>query len=178
MAKKKGKVAPVQLFAKYGEFDSVEELNRAAAGLLEEGDIDGLKELAKENGIDLFDVQDYIDEMSEELATPITAALGRMKVELEKLDGQIVNMCLFYSIFANALITESEEVARGIMKKGARLKGIYDAIYDYAKKHQSGGCFCGNTTDQQDKELVKAYYTGQDINQLLDRWFGAKKQEG
>lgn len=174
----KEKVAPVQLFTKYGEFDSVEELNRAAAGLLEEGDIDGLKELAKENGIDPFEVEDYIDEMSEELATPITAALGRMKVELDTLDGQIKNMCLFYSVFVNALLTENKEIANGIMKKGARLKGIYDAIYEYAKKHQSGNCFCGNTTDQQDKELVKAYYTGQDINQLFDKWFGAKNQEG
>lgn len=69
------KVAPAQLFAKFGEFDSVEELNRAAAGLREEGDVDGLKELAKENGIDPFEVEDYIDGMSEELATPITAAL-------------------------------------------------------------------------------------------------------
>jgi len=176
------KVAPAQLFAKFGEFDSVEELNRAAAGLREEGDVDGLKELAKENGIDPFEVEDYIDGMSEELATPITAALGRMEVELDTLDGQIKNICLFYSIFVNALLTESKEVAKGIMKKGARLKGIYDAIYAYARKHQQGGCFAGSTTDQQDKQLVKAYYTGQDLNQLFDQWFGqsdhAKKQEG
>ena len=68
------------------------------------------------------------------------------------------------------------------MKKGARLKGIYDAIYAYARKHQQGGYFAGSTTDQQDKQLVKAYYTGQDLNQLFDQWFGqsdhAKKQEG
>lgn len=41
------KVAPAQLFAKFGEFDSVEELNKTAAGLRAEGDIQGLQELAK-----------------------------------------------------------------------------------------------------------------------------------
>lgn len=166
------KVAPAQLFTKFGEFDSVEELNRAAAGLREEGDVDGLKELAKENGIDPFEVEDYIDGMSEELATPITAALGRMRVELETLEGFVETMCRFYSVFAISAMMENEEVARGIMKKGARLKGIYDAIYAYARKHQQGGCFAGSTTDQQDKQLVKAYYTGQDLKQLFDQWFG------
>lgn len=69
MAEKKGKVAPVQLFDKYGEFGSVEELNQAAAGLREEGDIEGLKELARENGIDPYEVEDYVEGETEELAT-------------------------------------------------------------------------------------------------------------
>ena len=79
------KVAPAQLFTKFGEFDSAEELNKTAAGLRAEGDIQGLQELAKENGIDPYEVEDYVDGMSDELATPITAALGRMRVELETL---------------------------------------------------------------------------------------------
>lgn len=68
------KVAPAQLFTKFGEFDSAEELNKTAAGLRAEGDIQGLQELAKENGIDPYEVEDYVDGMSDELATPITAA--------------------------------------------------------------------------------------------------------
>lgn len=171
MAKKKGKVAPAQLFDKYGEFGSVEELNQAAAGLREEGDIEGLKELAKENGIDAYEVEDYVEGETEELTTLITAAMGRMKVELETLDGAVGKMCAFYSVFANSVILENEEVAKGIMKKGARLKGIYDAIYAYAMKHRSGNCFSGNTTDQQDKQLVMAYYTGKPLDPLFDQWF-------
>lgn len=40
------------MFDKFGEFDSAEELNKAAEGLKEEGDKESLIELAKENGID------------------------------------------------------------------------------------------------------------------------------
>ena len=49
------------MFDKFGEFDSSEELNKAAEGLLEEGDIESLKIMAAENGIDTADVEDYSD---------------------------------------------------------------------------------------------------------------------
>ena len=87
MAKKENKkVAPAQLFDKFGEFGSYKELNESAAGLKEEGDFESLKELAKENGIDEYDVEDYIDGVVDELTTPTTAALGRLKVDLEATD--------------------------------------------------------------------------------------------
>lgn len=47
------------MFDKFGEFDSAEELNKAAEGLKEEGDKESLIELAKENGIDPEDTEDY-----------------------------------------------------------------------------------------------------------------------
>ena len=49
------------LFEKFGEFDSAEELNRAAAAQLAEGDIDAIYEIAEENGLDREDAEDYID---------------------------------------------------------------------------------------------------------------------
>lgn len=173
---KNKKIAPVQLFEKFGEFDSVEELNEAAAGQLEEGDLDALRELAEENGIEKEDVQDYIDGYTDVMAMPITAAMGRLKVEMEALkdSAQIRAMCKFYSEFAISAATEDEEVARGIMKKGARIKGIYDAIYKYASKHKEGGCFSGSTTDRQDMELVKTYYKGGDVNALFKKWFAGE----
>ena len=48
------------MFDTFGEFDSAEELNAAAAGQKAEGDTGALKELAEENGIDEDDVQDYM----------------------------------------------------------------------------------------------------------------------
>lgn len=44
----------------FGEFDSAEELNMAAAGLKEEGDIKNIYVLAKENGIEKEDAEAYI----------------------------------------------------------------------------------------------------------------------
>ena len=40
------------MFEKFGEFDSCEEINMAAQGLYEEGDIKSLHALAKENGLE------------------------------------------------------------------------------------------------------------------------------
>lgn len=50
------------LFEKFGEFDSAEELNRAAAAQLAEGDIDAIYGIAEENGIDREDAEDYIED--------------------------------------------------------------------------------------------------------------------
>lgn len=160
------------MYEKFGEFDSVEELNEAAAGLKAEGDMESLKELAKENGIDEYDVEDYINGDTGVLATPITAAAGKLEKELESMkQDQVKAICVFYANFAKTIITENEQVAIGIMKKGVRIKGIYDAIYKYAQKHKSGNCFSGATTDRQDKELVTTYYTGEDLETLFDKWF-------
>ena len=43
------------MFDKFGEFDSAEEINKAAAGL----DETELKKLAEENGLDEDDAMDY-----------------------------------------------------------------------------------------------------------------------
>lgn len=160
------------MYEKFREFDSVEELNEAAAGLKAEGDLKSLKELAKENGIDEYDVEDYINGATETLATLITAASGKLEKEIESMkQEQVKAMCAFYANFAKIIITENEQVAAGVMKKGARIKEIYDAIYKYASAHKSGGCFSGSTTDIQDKELVVAHYTGQKLEPLFDQWF-------
>ena len=47
------------MFEKFGELNSVEELNKAAAGLKEEGDVASLIVLAEENGLDKEDAEDY-----------------------------------------------------------------------------------------------------------------------
>lgn len=69
------------MFDKFGEFDSAEEINKAAAGL----DETELKKLAEENGLDEDDAMDYCGGLIKELATPMTAALGKLKVEKAEL---------------------------------------------------------------------------------------------
>lgn len=59
-----------RMIRKFGIFDTVEELNRAAAAQKAEGDEEALFALAAENGIGQEDVQDYLDGEVEELATP------------------------------------------------------------------------------------------------------------
>ena len=150
--KKNKKVAPAQLFDKFGEFGSAEELNRAAKAQLNEGDIEALKILAKENGIDEYDTEDFIAGDIEELATPLTAALGRIKVEQETLgsmDKEKAGPCRIIASIALTMM-DDEEVVAAVMQKGKRIEGIDKVMYKER-------CLAG--TDSELKDIIKAYYT-------------------
>ena len=73
---------------KFGVFDTVEELNRAAAAQMAEGDNEALFALAAENGIGQEDVEDYLKGYADELATPLMAALGKLEMEAAELQLQ------------------------------------------------------------------------------------------
>lgn len=65
----------------FGNMDSIEEINACALGLLEEGDTERIKELAKENGIPEFFSQDLIEGRSTELTDCMNAAIGKLDIE-------------------------------------------------------------------------------------------------
>ena len=122
------------MYEKFGEFDSFEELNRAAAAQKAEGDEEALFALAQENGLDKEDVEDYLDGIVEELATVSMAALGKLKLEKEdlKLGGvlsdwvdELMEMCM-----------ESQELAAAVRKKGKDLAGYIAATADSGWKNR------------------------------------------
>lgn len=69
------------MYERYGEFDSVEELNARAASLLEGGDREGIRKLAEENGIPSFFADSYTAGELEELTDCMNAAIGKLEVE-------------------------------------------------------------------------------------------------
>lgn len=107
------------MFEKYGEFDSVEELNKKAAELKD--NLDELKALAEENGLDPMDAEDYADGAMDELATPLMAATG--KINAESKDLKLSGVLLDWSQELIKKCTESEELARAVRKKGKSLAG-------------------------------------------------------
>lgn len=118
------------MFDKFGEFDSVEELNRAAAAQRAEGDEEALVILAQENGLDKEDAEDYMDGVMDILATPIQAAVGKLKIESEELRLQgvlvdwkdaIIEMCM-----------EDEQMQRAVRRKGKYLKNCLAALLKFA----------------------------------------------
>lgn len=109
------------MFDKFGEFDSAEELNRAAAAQKAEGDLEALIALAVENGIDKEDAEDYMDDVIEELATPKTAAMG--KLDLEKKDLKMSGVLLDWVQELVTMVMESDEFAGAVRKKGKSLAG-------------------------------------------------------
>lgn len=123
------------MFEKFGEFNSAEELNRAAKAQKDEGDIEALKNLAKENGIDEEDALDYADGVIEELTTAKLAALGKITVEEKAL--KLDNVLLDWTGELRAEVSENEGLAIDVRKKGKALKGYIAALASDGYKHRS-----------------------------------------
>ena len=122
------------MFDRFGEFDSVEELNAAAEGQKEEGDMEALKALAVENGLDPEDAEDYMNGTWSQLANPRTAALGKLKVEAEHVKcAEIMGDWLDY---IKDQCIEREEMQRAVRKKGKSLEGCIAEILKWSFAHQ------------------------------------------
>lgn len=148
------------MFDKFGEFDSVEELNAAAEGLKAEGDIENIYALAAENGIEREDVMEFVDGYAPELASPYMAALGRIKVQEGEHAKESIMTCMALKVISTMLesMIGEEDIAAAVMKKGKRIKEIYDAMYEDAKKNQIArvGVACG--TDEELRNIIRAYF--------------------
>lgn len=121
------------MFDKFGEVNSYKELNEMAAAQLAEGDEDAIMEIAKENGIDIEDAEDFIDGVVEEFCTPVTAAIG--KLEMEKQAMKPVGAC---GDIVDELIrrcTEDRKLAEAVRRKGKNLKQYMANCLDYGWKH-------------------------------------------
>lgn len=114
------------MYEKFGEFDSWEEINKAAQAQLEEGDLDAIKEIAKENGLDPEDVEDFCTGTIEELTTPTLAAIGKLDAEAQdlKIDGVLKD----WKDFLVELCTEDESMSLAVRRKGKTLTEAFARI--------------------------------------------------
>ena len=151
------------MFDQFGEFDSVEELNLAAEGLLKEGDTDSLMRLAVENGLDPEDAEDYIHGESGQLASLSMAAYGRItmdeKENINKIKNPMEQMAMRTILTVLRGMLSEDTVAAGVMRKGKRSMKILEQMRQQAEKHKSGnmGMCCG--TDRELSGIIRAYYT-------------------
>lgn len=145
------------MFERFGEFGSMEELNAAAAGLVQEGDWESLKILAEENGIDVEEAQDYMTGETKTLVTPFTAALGRLKVleKASKLDASVRNV-IFRMIEA---MMQDADMPALVMKKGKSPDGLFDQMREEAKKHRVGNVAVVCGTDRDLQQRIRRYYS-------------------
>lgn len=107
------------MFEKFGEFDSCEEINRAAAAQKEKGDEEALILLAEENGIDREDAEDYYDGALDMLTTPAMAAVGKLAVESKDL--KLGGVLLDWVDELRTMCIEDEAFARAVRRKGKGL---------------------------------------------------------
>lgn len=170
------------MFEKFGEFDSFEEINRAAAAQLAEGDTEAIFALAKENGIDPEDAEDYVNGDLEELVTPMLAALGKLEVEAEELElGGILKDwldCL------KDMCRKDEELVLAVRRKGRSLNCCMAALISFAfaekvqvsdkivkatmiarngkKEKLRGPLYLGIPTMADARRIMRAYYLGEE----------------
>lgn len=106
------------MFDKFGEFDSFSEINELAENLLNEGDIESIKVVAKENGIQADFVDLYTNGEIPELCDKLTAALGKIDVEAAELKPkEIMEDWVEYlrgQCMENELLAHNDEMAVGI----------------------------------------------------------------
>ena len=76
------------MFDRFGKMRSLEQLNEKAALLKQEGDLEGLVTLAKENGLCMVDAEWYMEGRKSQLTYLGDAAMGRLRVELDGIDSR------------------------------------------------------------------------------------------
>ena len=76
------------MFDKFGEMDSYQEINELAENLFNEGDTESLRAMARENGIQNDFVEMYLQGDIPALCDPLTAAMGKIDVEVAELEPQ------------------------------------------------------------------------------------------
>ncbi|SFI19604.1 hypothetical protein SAMN04487830_12936 [Pseudobutyrivibrio sp. OR37] len=108
------------MFERFGNLDTADAINKVAEEIKATGDEEKLKALCEENGIDQEDAEDYMDGVLDELVTPLSAALGKLRAEEAylKLGGiltdwvdELRNECINDEKMQQAVRSSSKELA-------------------------------------------------------------------
>ncbi len=122
------------MFDKFGEFNSWEELNKAAEGQKEEGDKEALIELAAENGISKENAEDYFDGEINELCNPLEAAMG--KLDIEEKDLKLNNIMSDWLSYIRSECLFDKDFCINVRKKDKSLKACIAKILRWSFGHQ------------------------------------------
>lgn len=157
------------MFEKFGEFDSAEEINRAAAAQLAQGDTEAVFAIAEENGIDREDAEDFIDGIVEEMCNSLIAAMGKLKIEAKALE--LFGELEFYRTMIEQECNEDSEFASAVRKKGKSLVNCMGKLLKAASNNRkkvpepiakAAGLpteiYTGALTKTEAVEVIRNYY--------------------
>lgn len=160
------------LFEKFGELDSFGEINELEENLFNEGDTESLKAMAKENGIQNEFVQMYLQGDIPVICDPLTAAMGKIDVEVAELKPK--EIMEDWVEYLRGQCMENEIMAFHVRKKGKSLKGCIAALLSWSFKNQqavdkdiikAAGVSAGRVTlgipgMARAKKIIREYYMG------------------
>ena len=158
------------MFEKFGEMSSCKEINELAENLLNEGDFQNLRDMAKENGIPEDYVEMYISGDIPYLCDTVTAAMGKLDMECKSL--KLAGLMNDWVEYIRGLCMENEMIAHQVRKAGKSLEGCIAELLKYAFKHQvpvdqkilkAAGVTAGKVTFGDPdmgtaKKLIRDYY--------------------
>lgn len=150
---------------------TVKDLNDMAREMKEAGEEKELLDLAKEYGIDEEDAKDFMDGIVEEFASPIMAAVGKLKREAKELEAVgaikdweecIEQMCMDNMEFCDAVIPKEKtllECMEKVLKFSFENKvRVNDEIAKAAGIRTP--LYLGYPNRTQLKQLITEYYMG------------------
>ncbi|WP_343247748.1 hypothetical protein [Diplocloster hominis] len=160
------------MFEKFGELSSFREINELAENLFNEGDIDSLKAMAKENGIQEDFVEMYVQGDLPVLCDALTAAVGKIEVEAKALKPK--EIMEDWVEYLKAQCMEDEILASYVRRKGRSLKDCIGELLAWSFKNQqevdkdiikAAGVSAGKVTlgipgMGRAKKIIREYYTG------------------
>ena len=160
------------MFDKCGEMDTFGEINELAENLFNEGDTASIKTMAKENGIDKEYVEMYLSGDIPVLCDAMTAALGKIDVEVADLKPK--EIMKDWVEYLRGQCMENELLAFNVRKKGKSLKGCIAALLMWSFKNQqpidkgiikAAGVSAGKVTlgipgMARAKQIITDYYMG------------------
>ena len=132
------------MFEKFGELNSFGEINELAENLFNEGDTESLKAMAKENGIQSDFVDMYLQGEIPVLCDQLTAALGKIDVEVAELKPK--EIMEDWVEYLRGQCMENELLAFNVRKRGKSLKGCIAALLMWSFKNQQ----------TVDRDIIKA----------------------
>ena len=171
---------------KFGIFNTVEELHRAAAAQKAEGDLEALIGLATENGLEKEDAEDYMDSDDPEdfLCNATMAAIGKLNMEEQDLHLEsqmkdwkdfIVQMLTDYPVdhadedrdtLANAVFNPEKKLldvlAAGLKLSSENRIKVDKRIIQAARLPESAA-FIGMCGRDDLKKIIQDYYLGKQV---------------
>lgn len=123
------------MFNRFGEFNTIEELNRKAEELKAEGKTEEIVQLAEENGFESYVADLYLEgEIPVLCQEPEDAAIAKLAVEQKDLNAE--GVIKDWIAYIESQCIGNEAMARAVRRKKKSLRGCLAELLVYALTHQ------------------------------------------
>lgn len=160
------------MYDKFGEMNSYQEINELAENLFNEGDMESIREMAKENGIPDDYVEMYLQGDAPVICDALTAAIGKIDIEAAEL--KVKEIMEDWVEYLRGQCVENDMIAHQVRRRGKSLKGCIAALLSWSFKNQipineeikkAAGVTAGRVTlgipgMAKAKQIITDYYMG------------------